>query len=68
MTGEERGAFNGLTVELRTETLTADAEVLTEPTRTAIFAVQAQRYTGFAGYQAKTTRLIPVAALRLDRG
>jgi deazaflavin-dependent oxidoreductase (nitroreductase family) len=56
-----------LTVEVDRETVMADAEILPEPTRTEIFAVQAQRYQGFAGYQAKTTRLIPVVALRLRR-
>jgi deazaflavin-dependent oxidoreductase (nitroreductase family) len=56
-----------LTVEVDRETVMADAEILPEPTRTEIFALQAQRYQGFAGYQAKTTRLIPVVALRLRR-
>lgn len=56
-----------LTVEIGSETLTAEAEVLPEPVRAEVFAVQARRYPGFAGYQAKTTRLIPVVALNLDR-
>jgi deazaflavin-dependent oxidoreductase (nitroreductase family) len=58
---------NGVTVEIGRETLTADAEVLPEPTRAQIFAVQAGRYSGFAGYQAKTSRSIPVIALTLHR-
>jgi deazaflavin-dependent oxidoreductase (nitroreductase family) len=57
----------GVTVEIGRETLTADAEVLPEPTREQIFALQAARYSGFAGYQAKTTRPIPVVALALRR-
>lgn len=58
----------GVTVEIGRETLTADAEVLPEPARTQVFAVQAERYEAFAGYQAKTTRSIPVVALTLRRG
>jgi deazaflavin-dependent oxidoreductase (nitroreductase family) len=56
-----------LTVEIGRETLTADGEVVPEPTRTGIYATQADRYPGFAGYQAKTTRTIPVVALNLHR-
>lgn len=58
---------SGLTVELGRETFKADAEVLAEPARAEIFAVQARLYPGFAGYQAKTARLIPVVALSLRR-
>jgi deazaflavin-dependent oxidoreductase (nitroreductase family) len=58
---------NGVTVEIGRETLTADAEVLSEPTREQIYAVQAGRYTGFADYQAQTSRSIPVVALTLHR-
>jgi deazaflavin-dependent oxidoreductase (nitroreductase family) len=58
---------NGVTVEIGRETLTADADVLPEPTREQIYAVQAGRYPGFAGYQAKTARLIPVVGLTLHR-
>jgi deazaflavin-dependent oxidoreductase (nitroreductase family) len=58
---------NGVTVEIGRETLTADADVLPEPTRGQIYAVQAGRYPGFAGYQAKTSRLIPVVGLTLHR-
>jgi hypothetical protein len=32
-----------------------------------VYAVQAERYPGFAGYQAKTSRRIPVVALTLHR-
>lgn len=57
-----------VTVELGSERLPAEASVLDEPERGRIFAVQAQRYPGFADYQAKTTRRIPVVALTLQRG
>ena len=56
-----------VTVEIGRETLTADAEIVAEPTRSEIYAVQAARYPGFAAYQAKTSRRIPVAALNLHR-
>lgn len=57
----------GLKVEIGDETLTADAEVLPDPPRAQIYDVQAGRYPGFADYQAKTTRPIPVIALTLHR-
>ena len=56
-----------LTVEIGRETLTAEAEIVAEPTRAEIYAVQAARYPGFASYQAKTSRRIPVVALSLHR-
>lgn len=56
-----------LTVEIGTETLGAVAEVLEEPERSRIYDIQARRYPGFAAYQAKTTRSIPVVALELQR-
>jgi deazaflavin-dependent oxidoreductase (nitroreductase family) len=55
----------GLTVEIGDESLSADVEVLGEPTRSQLYAVQAERYPGFAAYQAKTSRQIPVVALTL---
>src|SRR3954454_20010898 len=58
----------GLTVEIGTETYTADAEELGEPQRSDIYAIQAERYDGFAKYQAGTDRKIPVVALQLQRG
>jgi deazaflavin-dependent oxidoreductase (nitroreductase family) len=57
-----------VTVEIGDETLAADAELLGEPARSAIYAEQAARYHGFADYAAKTTRVIPVVALTLRRG
>jgi deazaflavin-dependent oxidoreductase (nitroreductase family) len=59
---------NDLTVEIGDDNLTADAEVLPEPLREQVYAVQASRYPGFASYQAKTSRAIPVVALTLHRG
>ena len=56
---------DGVTVELGDETLTADAEIVPEPQRKAIYDIQAARYPGFAAYQEKTPRRIPVVGLRL---
>lgn len=58
---------NGIRVEIGSDTMTADAEVLPDPLRAEVYAVQASRYPGFANYQAKTTRPIPVIALTLHR-
>jgi deazaflavin-dependent oxidoreductase (nitroreductase family) len=54
-------------VEIGRETFAADAELLEEPARSAVYAVQAARYPGFAKYAAMTSRVIPVVALRLRR-
>jgi deazaflavin-dependent oxidoreductase (nitroreductase family) len=62
-----RAQPEGLTVEIGTETFSADAEELEDPERGEIFAVQAGRYDGFAKYQAGTERPIPVVALNLRR-
>ena len=51
-------------VEVGVETVSAVAEILEEPQRTAIFDEQAERFPGFAEYQSKTTWTIPVVALR----
>ena len=56
-----------LGVEIGRDTMTADAEVLPDPLRAQVYAVQASRYPGFADYQTKTTRPIPVVALTLHR-
>ena len=58
---------NKLGVEIGRDTITADAEVLPDPLRAQVYTVQANRYPGFANYQAKTTRPIPVVALTLHR-
>ena len=52
-------------VEVGVETVPATAEVLDEPRRTAIYTEQIRRVPGFAEYQAKTTRTIPVVELKL---
>jgi deazaflavin-dependent oxidoreductase (nitroreductase family) len=41
--------------------------VLPEQRRAEVYAIQASRYPGFAGYQEKTSRPIPVIALTLQR-
>jgi deazaflavin-dependent oxidoreductase (nitroreductase family) len=54
-------------VEIGVERYRASADVLPEPRRAEVFASQAGRYPGFAGYQEKTARAIPVIALTLER-
>ena len=54
-----------LKVEIGNGTMTADAEVLPDPLRERVYDVQAGRYPGFADYQARTARPIPVIALTL---
>lgn len=54
-----------LKVEIGNDTMSADPEVLSDPLRGRVYDVQASRYPGFADYQARTTRLIPVIALTL---
>jgi len=50
-------------VEVGTETYAATATVLTGAERDEIYAEQARLYPGFAEYEEKTTRIIPVVAL-----
>lgn len=52
-----------VTVELGTERFEAEATVLTGEERDRLFNRHAARYPGFAEYQAKTSRIIPVVAL-----
>jgi len=52
-----------VTVELGTETFPATAVPVTGPERDTIYAEQGSRYPGFAEYQAKTDRVIPVIEL-----
>src|SRR5215213_5668363 len=56
-----------LGVEIGTEALHATAEVLREPERGDVYAIQAGRYPGFADYRAGTSRQISVVALTLRR-
>jgi deazaflavin-dependent oxidoreductase (nitroreductase family) len=53
----------GVTFEVGTETFGATARVITGGERDRIYAQQAELYTGFAEYQEKTSRVIPVVAL-----
>jgi deazaflavin-dependent oxidoreductase (nitroreductase family) len=53
-----------VTVERGSETYEADAVVVTGPERDRLFAAQASVMPGFADYQAKTSRVIPVVELR----
>ena len=52
------------TVEVGTETFEVDAEVATPEERNRLYAIQAERYPGFAEYEAMTSRVIPVVLLR----
>jgi deazaflavin-dependent oxidoreductase (nitroreductase family) len=52
-----------VTVELGSETFEATAAPVTGEERDRIYAEQAKRYPGFAEYEEKTTRVIPVVAL-----
>lgn len=51
-------------VEIGTTTYKATAVPLAGDERGRIYAEQARRYPGFAEYQAKTSRVIPVVELR----
>ncbi|HEV2527323.1 MAG TPA: nitroreductase family deazaflavin-dependent oxidoreductase [Thermomicrobiales bacterium] len=53
-----------VTVEVGTETFPARATVITGDERDRLYAEQVQRMPGFGGYQAKTSRVIPVVELR----
>jgi len=56
-----------VTVERGTETYEAIATPVTGAERDRIYAVQGERYPGFAEYQEKTKRTIPVVSLaRVD--
>jgi deazaflavin-dependent oxidoreductase (nitroreductase family) len=52
-----------VTVELGKEKFKATASPLSGEERDRIYALQAERYPGFAEYQANTTRVIPVVEL-----
>jgi len=51
------------TIEVGGETRRVRAEVAVGAERDRLYAEQARRMPGFAGYQAKTTRVIPVVVL-----
>ncbi len=52
-----------VSVEIGTETLAMRASPVEGSERDRIYTEQAQRYPGFAEYEAKTDRVIPVVAL-----
>jgi len=52
-----------VTVEVGTEQFQAQAEIASETERTRLFNKMAEVAPGFAGYQQKTTRVIPVITL-----
>jgi deazaflavin-dependent oxidoreductase (nitroreductase family) len=52
-----------VTVERGAEKYEAVATPITGAERDRIYAIQAERYPGFAEYQEKTTRTIPVVSL-----
>ena len=56
-----------VTVELGTDTFSATAQPLPEDERASVYARQAEKFPGFAEYQAKTTRVIPVVELVRQR-
>jgi deazaflavin-dependent oxidoreductase (nitroreductase family) len=53
-----------VTVEVGTETYAASASVVEGERRDTVYAEQAKRYPGFAEYEAKTDRVIPVVEIR----
>jgi deazaflavin-dependent oxidoreductase (nitroreductase family) len=56
-------AHPDIDIEVGDETLHVHAEEVLGDERNELFARQATLYPGFAGYEAKTTRIIPVIAL-----
>jgi deazaflavin-dependent oxidoreductase (nitroreductase family) len=56
-----------VTVEVGTETYEATATAVSREERDRVYPVQAERFPGFAEYEQKTTRVIPVVELtRID--
>ena len=52
-----------VTIEVGTQTLQVRASVASEPERTRLYARMVEVMPGFADYQKKTTRVIPVILL-----
>jgi deazaflavin-dependent oxidoreductase (nitroreductase family) len=52
-----------VTIEVGAEKFRVQAEVVQEPERTQLFNKVSSKYTGFAEYEKKTSRVIPVIAL-----
>ena len=57
-------AHPSVTAEVGAETYAATALPVAGAERDRIYAEQARRYPGFAEYETKTTRVIPVVELR----
>lgn len=57
-------AHPAVTVEAGVEEYQATAVVVPDPERGRIYQEQARRYPGFAEYQEKTSRVIPVVELQ----
>lgn len=53
-----------ITVELGAESFSATASTLDEEERSEVFSRQAAQSSGFADYQAKTSRVIPVVEIK----
>jgi deazaflavin-dependent oxidoreductase (nitroreductase family) len=51
-------------VEVGTESFEVEAQVADRAERDRLYAIQAERYPGFAEYEQKTDRVIPVVLLR----
>ena len=56
-------AHPDVTVEVGNETFPAKATVVSDKKRDEMYAKQASAYPGYAGYEQKTTRKIPVVEL-----
>jgi steroid 5-alpha reductase family enzyme len=54
-------------VEVGTEQFTARASLATEPERTRLYDKMVEMMPGFADYQKKTTRIIPVIILSREK-
>lgn len=56
-------AHRDVSIEMGAETFDATATPLDRADRDRVYAVQAERFPGFAEYEAKTSRVIPVVEL-----
>jgi deazaflavin-dependent oxidoreductase (nitroreductase family) len=57
-------AYPDVIVELGQEKFTATSEVASEPERTTLYGQLKKEYPGFADYEKKTSRIIPVIKLK----
>ena len=53
--------------EIGTTTMSGTASALDEDERRRVYAIQAERFPGFAEYEKKTSRVIPVVELLLSK-